>query len=111
MDGLKVLIQKPGDEGIQNGYYDGWLHDHFVSCVYVFVPSGHIVAQTLNNPKSWHNSICAVNGDLYNTLEEVYQRVGGKCVVDSAFSQKRCPFLIKSGKRKMGETAARRTIR
>ena len=47
MDGLKLLIQKPGEEAIQNGYYNGWLHDHFVSCVYVFVPSGHIVAETL----------------------------------------------------------------
>jgi hypothetical protein len=111
MDGLKLLIQKPGEEAIQNGYYNGWLHDHFVSCVYVFVPSGHIVAETLNNPGSRHDSICALNGNLYNTLADVYDRDGGKCVVDSAFSQKRCRFLIKSGKEKLGESADRRRVR
>ena len=107
MDGLKLLIQKPGDDVVQNGYYNGWLHDHFVSCVYVFVPSGHIVVQSLSNPGSWHDSLCALNGNLYGTLAEVYERDGGKCVVDSAFSQKRCRFLIKSGKEKAGESAAR----
>jgi len=111
MDGLKLLIQKPGDDGVQNGYYNGWLHDHFVSCVYVFVPSGHIVAQTLNNPGSWHDSLCALNGNLYGTLAEVFERDGGKCVVDSAFSQKRCRFLIKSGKETAGESVARRRVR
>ncbi len=39
MDGLKILIQKPGDESIQNANYNGWLHDHFVGCVFAFVPS------------------------------------------------------------------------
>jgi len=111
MDGLKLLIQKPGDDVVQNGYYNGWLHDHFVSCVYVFVPSGHIVVQSLNNPGSWHDSLCALNGNLYGTLAEVYESDGGKCVVDSAFSQKRCRFLIKSGKEKAGESAARRRLR
>jgi hypothetical protein len=30
--------------------------------------------------------------------------------VDSAFSKKRCPFLIKSGKAKVGKTLAVRTL-
>jgi hypothetical protein len=30
MDGLKLQIQKSGDEAMQNAYYNGWLHDHLV---------------------------------------------------------------------------------
>jgi hypothetical protein len=30
VDGLKIKIQKSGDEEIQNVYYNGWLHSHFV---------------------------------------------------------------------------------
>jgi len=111
MDGLKLLVQSSGDDTEQNAYYNGWLHDHFVSCVYVFAPSGHIVAQSLNNPGSWHDSLVAMNGNIYNILEDVYGANGGKCIVDSAFNQKRCHYLIKSGKAKPGETAERRRIR
>jgi len=111
MDGLKLLVQSSGDDTEQNAYYNGWLHDHFVSCVYVFAPSGHIVAQSLNNPGSWYDSLVAMNGKIYNILEDVYGANGGKCIVDSAFNQKRCHYLIKSGKAKPGETAERRRIR
>jgi len=52
-----------------------------------------------------------MNGNIYNILEDVYGANGGKCIVDSAFNQKRCHYLIKSGKAKPGETAERRRIR
>ena len=35
MDGLKIPIQKPGDESTQNAYYNGWLHNHFVGSVFL----------------------------------------------------------------------------
>jgi hypothetical protein len=89
MDGLKLLVQLSGVDTEQNTYYNGWLHDHFVSCVYVFVPSGHIVAQLLSNPGSWHDSLVALNGNIYNELESIFEACGGKCAVDSAFNQKR----------------------
>jgi hypothetical protein len=111
MDGLKIPIQKPADEATQNAYYNGWLHDHFVGCVFAFAPSGMVVACTLNAPGSWHDSFIAENGGLYAKLESVYEATGGKAVVDSAFSMKRCPFLIKSGKKKNRETAVARRIR
>jgi hypothetical protein len=104
MDGLKIPIQKSTDESTQNAYYNGWLHDHFVGCVFAFVPSGIIVACTLNAPVYWHDTFIAENGGLYAKLEAVY-------VVDSAFSMKRCPFLIKLGKKKKQETAVARRIR
>ncbi len=111
MDGLKIPIQKPADEAIQNAYYNGWLHDHFMGCVFAFAPSGIVVACILNAPGSWHDSVIAENGGLYAKLESVYEATGGKAVVDSAFSMKRCPFLIKLGKKKHRETALARRIR
>jgi hypothetical protein len=105
MDGLKIPIQRSGDELAQNAYYNGWSHAHFVGCVMAFAPSGIIVACTLNAPGSWHDSFIAQNGGLYDQLKAVFNTAGGKGVVDSAFSKKHCPFLIKSGNHKPGETA------
>jgi hypothetical protein len=94
MDGLKVKIQKSGDEATQNAFYNGWLHDHFVGCVFVFAPSRVIVACTLNAPGSWHDSYIAASGKLYEKLKSVFDATGGIAVVDSAFSKKRCPWMI-----------------
>jgi hypothetical protein len=59
MDGLKIQIQASGDRKMQNAYYTGWLHDHFVNAVFVFVHSGSITVCTLNAPGSWHDSFIA----------------------------------------------------
>ncbi len=48
MDGLKLQIQKSGDKAIQNAYYIGCLHDHLVGSVFIFSPSGLIVACIVN---------------------------------------------------------------
>jgi hypothetical protein len=111
VDGLKIPIQKSGDKAIQNAYYNGWLHSHFIGCIFVFSPSGLIVACTLNAPGSWHDSYIAENGGLYDTLRTIHERTGGIAVVDSAFSKKRCPFFIKFGKAKLGETPDESTLR
>jgi len=92
MDGIKIPIQRSGDELTQNFYYNGWLHGHFVGCVMAFAPSGIIVACMLNAPGSWHDSYIAENGGLYDQLKAVFDSSGGKGVVDSAFSKKQCPF-------------------
>jgi hypothetical protein len=75
---------------------------------FVFAPSGFIVACTLNTHGSWHDSSVAENGGLYSTLKTVYvyDLTGGKCVVNSVFSLNRCPFLIESGEKKLGESVA-----
>ncbi len=111
MDGLKIPIQKPADDEMQNAYYNGWLHDHFVGCVFAFAPSGVVVTCTVNAPGSWHDSFIAENGGIYAKLESVFATTGGKAAVDSAFLLKRCPFLVKSGKKKHCETALQRRIR
>jgi hypothetical protein len=44
MDGLKNPIPKSGDKSMQNAYYNGWLHSHFVCCVFIFAPSRVVIA-------------------------------------------------------------------
>jgi hypothetical protein len=56
-----IPIQKPGDELKQNAYYNGWLHEYFVGCIFAFIPSGLVIACTLNAPGSWHDSFIAEN--------------------------------------------------
>jgi hypothetical protein len=59
----------------------------FVSCVFVFVPLGVVVACALDAPGSWHNSKIAANCKLYNKLQSFYDRTSGIEVVDAAFSK------------------------
>lgn len=96
-DGLKLRLEQCGDVVIQNRFYNGWTHDHYVSNVLVFAPHGRIIACALNAPGSFHDSTVASYGDIYERLESVFNNTGGKCVVDSAFCRTRYPFLIKSG--------------
>ncbi len=50
-----------------------------------------------NVPGCVHDSTIAKWGRIYEKLNDVYNSpLHGKCTVDSAFSKKRCPFLIKS---------------
>jgi hypothetical protein len=65
----------------------------------------------LNAPGSWHDSYIAASGKLYEKLKSVFDATGGIAVVDSAFSKKRCPWMIKSGKERIGETDLQATIR
>jgi hypothetical protein len=39
-DGLKLPIQVSRDQEIENATYNGWLHEHFVSCVFAFAANG-----------------------------------------------------------------------
>jgi hypothetical protein len=83
----KIKIEKSGDEATQNADYKRWLHAHFVGCVYVFVPSGVVVASAVNVPGSWHDSGIATNCKLYDKLQSVFDSSSGKAIVDSAFSE------------------------
>jgi hypothetical protein len=107
MDGLKLCLQQSGDVVLQNMFYNGWTHDHYVSSVLVFCPDGTIPMCCLNAPGCMHDSAIAESGRLYHKLENIYNTTGGKCAVDSAFSNKRAPFLIKSSQMPPGgETRA-----
>ena len=45
IDGLNLPVQTSGNQDIENASYNGWLHNHFVSSVLVFVPNGTLRAE------------------------------------------------------------------
>jgi hypothetical protein len=95
-DGLKLKLQQSRDVVIQNMFYNGWTHDHYVSNVFVFTPDGTIAACTINAPGSMHDSVVAEEGGIYDKLETMFELYGARCVVDSAFCKSSHPCLIKS---------------
>lgn len=96
MDGLKLYLEQAGDCIMQNMFYNGWTHDHYVSAVLVFTPDGTIPIAVYNVPGDFHDSTIADWGGIYEKLAKVWDDSHGRCCVDSAFSKKRYPFLIKS---------------
>lgn len=96
VDGLKLYIEKSGDSVIQNMFYNGWKHDHYVGNIFVFAPSGLIFACCINAPGCMHDSKIFDWGGLYDRLEKLYEESGGQVVVESAFCSGRYPFMIKS---------------
>lgn len=101
-DGLKLLLQQSGDSVIQNMFYNGWTHDHYVSNIFVFAPNGLIIFYAINAPGSMHDSQICDWGGLYDKMEEVFQKCGGRVVVDSAFCKNSYPYLIKSAQDETG---------
>ena len=95
-DGLKLYLEQSSDCTIQNMFYNGWTHDHYVSNVFVFSPAGVIISFSLNAPGATHDSSIADYGGVYKKLKLIHDRCGARCVVDSAFSRGHYPFLLKS---------------
>lgn len=60
----------------------------------MFGADGRIINAVINAPGSIHDSTLAVWGGTYTKLEEVYQRLGAFCAVDSAFAADNAPYLI-----------------
>jgi hypothetical protein len=96
MDGLKLYLQQSGKSDVQERFYNGWTHNHYVTSVFVFCPNGIILIAFFNVPGAVHDSQIAHWGKIYDKLDEVYKAMGGKCTVDSAFAKLNCPFLIMS---------------
>ena len=86
MDGLRMEIEQTGDHMEQCMYYNGWKSDHTITNVFVFVPDGTIIIAGINMPGCYHDSVLAEDLKVYETLEQIYNETGGKCVVDSAFN-------------------------
>ena len=82
-DGLKLPLQQSKNWYVQNPNYNGWLGHTYVNSIFLFAPDGKIRICTINCPGSWHDSTQADYG-VYNKLERIYNRTGGKIVVDSA---------------------------
>jgi hypothetical protein len=96
-DGLKLHLQASRRSEVQNMFYNGWTHDHYVDSVFVFSPAGTVIACALNAPGCMHDSQIAEWGNVYSKLESVFDATGGQVVVDSAFSKAAYHFLLKSG--------------
>ena len=76
-DGLKLYLEQSGDSTTQNMFYNGWTHDHYGGNVFVFVPSGLVLACAINAPGAIHNSIIAEWGGVYEKLMSHYDEHGG----------------------------------
>jgi len=75
-DGLKLAFERSGDVIIQNMYYNGWMHSHCVTNLFVFAPDGLIGACIINVPGSVHDSTMAEISGIYTLLNENYARNG-----------------------------------
>ena len=95
-DGAKFAIQTPPGDIQQSIFYNGWTRGHYVSCIFVFAPDGTIPICALNAPGCLHDSTVAFYGDVYKSLEQLYDEFGVKTVVDSAFRIGNGNFLLKS---------------
>jgi hypothetical protein len=86
MDGLKVRLEKAGNSQIQNIFFNGWTHDHYISILFLFSPDGKIRACYMNAPGTMHDSTIANWGALYEKVDDLYTSRGAKIVVDLAFA-------------------------
>ena len=61
-----------------------------------FCPDGTIPIVFVNVPGAVHDSQVADYGNIFDKLESVYERDGGKCTVDSAFGNATRDYLKKT---------------
>ena len=94
VDGLKMILQEPGEDGKQNKYFNSWTHGYYINSVFVFSPDGKICMKLLNASRTFHDSKMIDYG-IYKGIQMVYDNTGGKLVVDSAFNIGSRYFLIK----------------
>jgi len=93
-DGLKLIFEAAGDAIIQNMYYNGWLHCHCMTNLFLFAPDGTIIACILNVPSSIHDYTLAEWGGINDLLLQNYLNNGGRCIMDSAFAGRNHPGII-----------------
>ena len=89
------MLQQAPNSMIQEQFYNGWMHDHYVTSVLCFCPDGTIPIAAFNMPGSFHDSTVAEYGGVYAKLGAMFDKYGVKCTADSAFGAKQYPFLIK----------------
>jgi DDE superfamily endonuclease len=81
---------------MQRRCFNSWVHDHYVSNLFVFGPDGLIIACVINAPGAIHDGTLAELGGIYKSLFEIFDRNKGKCVMDSDFASANHPAIIKS---------------
>lgn len=96
MDGLKIRLERAGNAQVQNLFFNGWTHDHYISNLFLFSPDGKIRACYCNAPGAMHDSTLAKWGGIYDKIDKLYRARGAKVVVDSAFSSEQRDSVYKS---------------
>ena len=51
---------------------------------------------SINAPGAMQDRNLADYGKVYDKLKELYDKLGIKCVVDSAFNSKNAPYIVKA---------------
>ena len=95
VDGLKLEFERPGKDMVQNTFFNGWTHGHYINSVFVFSPDGKIRMCLINAPGMFHDSAMSDYG-IYEGMERVYLATGEKVVADSAFNVGKREYIIKS---------------
>jgi hypothetical protein len=73
MDDLKLRLERAGDQRVQNMFYNGWTHDHYVSNLFLFSPDGKIRACYINAPDAFHDSRTMANMSMvYTLVDDIY---------------------------------------
>ena len=96
VDGLKQRLQKPGDDRVQNYIYNVWTSNQNINNLFAVAPNGIIATCVLDAPRLIQDSTVADFGGIYTLLTAVYDRNGGKVVMDSAYARADYDFILKS---------------
>eukprot|EP00957_Ditylum_brightwellii_P104360 7948320-Ditylum_brightwellii.AAC.2 len=72
MDGLKFYLKQSGCHAIQNTFYNGWKHDHYISSIFLFMPDGMVWVMVINVPGLTHDSTSAEFGFIYDKLQTLH---------------------------------------
>lgn len=94
-NGIQLHLKQCADCIIQNMFYNGWTHGHYVSNVFLFAPNCVIIMCAFNALGAMHESTVGEWSKIWKKLENIYTQTGGRSVVDSALSRGEYPFLIK----------------
>jgi hypothetical protein len=105
MGSLKLFLQQLGNAIIQECYFNGWTHDHYITSVFCFCPDGTIPIAFFNMPGLVHDSQVAEYRNIYGKLEDVFQSTGAKCCADSAFGNMNRQYLYKLSQDLFGSLA------
>jgi hypothetical protein len=96
IDGLKLRLQRSGNNKIQNLLFNSWTHNHYVCNLYLLSPDGKIRACYINAPGTMQDFTMASWSAIYKKLDDLYETSGAKVAVDSAFALEHCQLVYKS---------------
>ncbi len=71
INGLKLHLQQGRSKDIQEHYYNGWMHDHYITAVFCFYLDGIIPIAFCNVPGSVHDSQVAEFVNIYEKFVRI----------------------------------------